>query len=212
MNRTETRTYKNTMIARNLYKLDATAADLDAYAKEIGAGHFDRYERGYVSRKADVTKADVYVNLVTGRPYYYAPAYNTTQYKIRVYTDCKAKDFLEWLRDKRAAEQHYYTIVRNYSTVNWGKSPEEVSEMTEKEIIESAMQNPCIKVVAEYKEKKLALRDLAKRYNTTEVYKINDRYNGVTNGCNYFMDATIYFMVEMVGNKEKGEYKYADFE
>ena len=104
MNRTETRTYKNTMIARTLYKLDATAADLDSYAKEIGAGHFDRYERGYVSRKADVAKADVYVNLVTGKPYYYAPAYNTTQYKIRVYTDCKAADFVEWLRDKRAAE------------------------------------------------------------------------------------------------------------
>ena len=105
MNRTETRTYKNTMIARNIYNLDATAADLDAYAKEIGAGHFDRYERGYVSRKADVAKSDVHVNLVTGRPYYYAPAYNTTQYKIRVYTDCKAKDFLEWLREKRAADE-----------------------------------------------------------------------------------------------------------
>lgn len=211
MNRTETRTYKNTMIANNLYKLDATAADLEEYADEIGAGHFDRYERGYVSRKTDVAKAEVYVNLVTGKPYYYAPAYNTTQYKIRVYTDCKAADFVQWLRDKRVAEQHYYTIVRNNNTVNWGKSPEEVSDMTEKEIIESVMQNPCIKVVAEYKDKKLALQDLAKRHNTTEVYKISDRYNGVTNGYSFCMDATIYYMVEMVENEEKGEYVYAEF-
>ena len=104
MNRSEFRTLKNTLTANNLYRLDATAADLDAYAKEIGAGHFDRYERGYVSRKADVAKSDVHVNIVTGCPYYYAPAYNTTQYKIRVYTDCKATDFLKWLREKRAAE------------------------------------------------------------------------------------------------------------